>query len=293
MQGVSRSSAGPFVAGGLAVIVWGATPAFTKLAVNALDPVLVGVMRTVLAAAVALPIALSLGLKLPRSGRHAARFALSAFCGFVAFPLLFTIGQRFTSAAHGALILAVLPLFTGAYAAAFERRTLPARFWLGSAVAVGGEYVLVGLRLGDAGGEATLLGDTIVLASGLCASLGYVVGGRLVQDGYNSRDVTFWGVVAAGAALLPALPFLAGEIRWDPAGWLGVAYLALGSTIAAYVGWFWALARGGIARIGLLQFFQPIVGVFLAVAWLGDPLTLPLAAAMAAIIAGVIIARRG
>ena len=92
--------------------------------------------RTLLAGLVALPLALLLR---PRTATRTPDPAagLSAFCGFIGFPLLFTIGQRLTSAMHGGLILAALPIFTGLIAAAVERRRptaplvdrLPHRAW--------------------------------------------------------------------------------------------------------------------------------------------------------------------
>jgi len=60
-------------------------------------------------------------------------------------------------------------------------------------------------------------------------------------------------------------------------------------SIAAYVTWYWALAAGGIARVGLAQFAQPIVTLGLAVIMLREAMTLPLAAAC--ILAGISLAR--
>ena len=64
------------------------------------------------------------------------------------------------------------------------------------------------------------------------------------------------------------------------------------TTILGYVGWYWALAKGGIARIATIQFFQPISGLILAAILLGEQLTLPLAIASAVILAGVYLAQR-
>jgi drug/metabolite transporter (DMT)-like permease len=76
-------------------------------------------------------------------------------------------------------------------------------------------------------------------------------------------------------------------------GWLAVAYLALGSSILGYITWYWALARGGIARIAVLQFAQPVATLVLAALILDEPLRLPLALAGAGIILGIAIAQRG
>jgi drug/metabolite transporter (DMT)-like permease len=67
--------------------------------------------------------------------------------------------------------------------------------------------------------------------------------------------------------------------------------MALLSSILAYAAWYWALGQGGIGRTGLAQFAQPLIGVVFAVALLGEALTWPMAAAAAAILAGVALAR--
>ena len=70
-------------------------------------------LRTVLAGLVAAPIVLLTRQALP-VGRHRRLLLLiSAVSGFVAFPLLFTLGQQRTSAMHGNMILAALPICTG------------------------------------------------------------------------------------------------------------------------------------------------------------------------------------
>ena len=76
--------------------------------------------RTVLGGLVAAPLALAFRIALPKR-EHCLAFGISAFCGFIAFPIMFSIGQRMTSAMHGGLILAVLPIFTGLVAAAVEK----------------------------------------------------------------------------------------------------------------------------------------------------------------------------
>jgi drug/metabolite transporter (DMT)-like permease len=77
----------------------------------------------------------------------------------------------------------------------------------------------------------------------------------------------------------------------DALTWVSVLYLALLSSIVGYAAWYWALGQGGIGRTGLTQFVQPLVGVVLAVALLGETVTWPMAAAAVAILAGVALAR--
>ena len=57
-------------------------------------------------------------------------------------------------------------------------------------------------------------------------------------------------------------------------------FLAIVTSIIGYIGWYWALAKGGISRIATIQFFQPISGLILAAILLGEQLTLPLAGSL-------------
>ena len=114
-EAVSRLAAATLAAAGFSVLAWGLTPAVTKLAVAEIDPLTVGMLRTVLAMLPGLPLALALRLPLPAGARDWGLLAVSAACGFVGFPLLFGIGVHLTTTAHVALIMAALPLFTGLF----------------------------------------------------------------------------------------------------------------------------------------------------------------------------------
>ena len=113
----------------------------------------------------------------------------------------------------------------------------------------------------------------MILTSNLFASLGYVAGGRLEREGYPAMGTTFYGVGLYALIMLPfvflvdpgtSLPTTPVEI------WIAIGYLAVGVTIVGYTLWYWALGQGGIARVALLQFLQPVSGVILAAILLGE-----------------------
>jgi drug/metabolite transporter (DMT)-like permease len=196
---------------------------------------------------------------------------------------------------HGGMILAALPIFTGSYAALVERCRPTARWIAGCVIALLGECALIALRAGGGGAEPTLGGDLLVLLSALLVAAGYVAGARLAQTGYSSLATTLWGVALAAMVSAVIMAITVARGGWPSAGWLSwsaVIYLAGVTTILGYIGWYWALARGGIARIGTIQFFQPVSGLILAALLLGERMTLPLLAASVVILAGVWIAQR-
>ena len=292
---VGRAALAPVVVAMLVMVVWGATPVLTRIATDGIPPVLVAVGRTVIAGVVALPLLLVSRQSIASSGRPRTLLIASSLTGFVIFPLLYTVGQQRTSAMHGAIILAALPVFTGLYAALVGRRR-PAGMWAaGCAVALAGEAIVIGIRVGSAGADPTLVGDLLVLASGLAVSAGYVAGAQLALTGYPSRAATFWGVALAALVIWPvgAVALATGGLpHADVEDWLAVVFLAVITSILGYIGWYWALSRGGIVRIGTLQFLQPLSGLALAALVLGERLTLPMAVGAATVIVGVTIAQR-
>ncbi len=278
-----------------AIILWGASSVATKLATTTLPPLLVAVLRTALAGVAAVPLCFALRLPPPRTARHRGSIVLLGLAGFVVFPVLFSLGQALTSAVHGAMILAMLPVATGAFALGWDRQRPSARWWLGCVIAVAGEAVLAFGRPNAGQAAGSLTGDALVLLSVLFGAFGNVIGGRLQQAGYPAQAATLWAAMVATLFLGPFLPWIAPKPAWEhatPVAWLGVAYLAFGVTIVGYALWYWALGRGGIARTGLLQFLQPVSGVFLAWLLLAEPLTGPMLLAAAIILIGVGVANR-
>lgn len=290
-----RPESAVYVVALLAVVIWGGTPVATKIALVDLSPLAVALLRTLLGGLAALVLALALRLPLPESAEKRWLLALSAACGFIGFPLLLSVGVQRTTANHASIILASLPVFTAAIALAWDRQRPRRAWWLGVGVALLGEAVLVSGR--DVSGDATasLSGDLLVLGGNLFASLGYVAGGRLHQAGYGSVATTFWGAGLAALVLLPVAPLLISGAALTEASsgtWVGVLYLAVGATIVAYVMWYWALGRGGIARLGLMQFLQPVSGVILAWILLGERFGPSFLVAAGLVLAGVWIAIR-
>ncbi len=261
-----------YLAALLAVVLWGASPVATRIAVMEIDAVVVALLRTLIGGLAALGLALLLRFPLPGNREQRRLLAISAACGFIGFPLLFSLGLARTSANHASIILAALPIFTAAIANTWDRTWPHRAWWLGVVVTMTGEALLILGRGGSGGAVSSLEGDLLVLAGNLFASLGYVAGARLQQRGYPASSCTFWGAGLTALLLLPLAPVLipdASVLAVSTRAWTALLYQALAVTIGGYVLWYWALGRGGIARLGTMQFLQPVSGVILA-AWLLD-----------------------
>ena len=278
-----------------AVILFGASPVATKIAIQGIPAMDVALLRTTIGGLIALPLALFLGIRLPTTNHQRVLLLVSGFCGYIAFPILFTLGVSLTSANHASMILATLPMATGAIALAWDRAPPRLRWIVGCSVAIAGELLLIFGASASPGNHdgSQIIGDLVVLGSNLFAALGYVCGGRLQRLGYPARGTTFWGVALFSLVTLPVLPWVLHTPELFDAGlipWSGIVYQAIGVTIIGYILWYWALGSGGIARVGTLQFLQPVSGVLLAWFLLGESISLMYTLASAVILLGVWIA---
>ena len=282
-----------FAAAMLSVVLFALTSPLTRAITGDIDPLLLG-MRPAAAALVAIPLIVLLRLRGPRSRREWKLLAISAGASFVAFPILFTLGQAQTSATHGALIQAAMPIFTGLAAAVVERRRPGMHWWLGAALAFFGEGLLFAFRGAAAGPEATLRGDLLVLTASALSASSYVAGARL-SAAIGALPATLWCVGAGGLVLMP---FAAAWIPFEDWSHFGlgdliaVATLAYGPNLTAFIAWFWALQTGGIQRVAVFQFAVPPLSVLIAVVFLGERLTPVLVVALVLVLAGIALARR-
>jgi drug/metabolite transporter (DMT)-like permease len=284
-----------FAAAGLAISLFALTPVTARLSVVQFDATDVGLMRIAIAGLIAVPVLLIFRLRPPQLRRDWLLLSFSAFGTFSAFPILFVIGTQRTSAAHASLIMAAMPLFTVAIAAGLDRR-MPMRLWLaGTLVAVAGEAALVLLREYGAHTEQSRAGDLLVLCACILCACGSATGARVARH-MNSWAVTFWGIALAGLALGPIALLRLSAIQWTgvpPLSWIALTHFTIGAGIFAFVAWFWSLAKGGIDRIAVLQFMQPVLGVIFAWGFLGEHPTPMVLITGALIVLGIVIAWRG
>jgi drug/metabolite transporter (DMT)-like permease len=272
-----------------ALLLWAGTPIANKIAVASIDPGTAGLLRSGLAGVACALLAWLWKLPFPAAPTQRWWLALSGIASFALWPLLLSIGLGLTTANHAALMIATIPVFTGLMAAAVDR-VRPGLAWLlGVTVALLGTAVLIGVRAdGDSATAGSTTGDLIILLGVLACAAGYVAGGKLAPA-IGTLATTFWSLGSATLVLVPAIAVLWSRTDWAAVSlgaWFAVGYMALFSSLIGYVAWFWALGRGGIARISAWQLGQPVGTVILSALLLGERATLPLVVAGGAVLIG-------
>lgn len=272
----------------VAVTAFSLTLPATRVAVAELDPVFVGLGRSVVAAVIALFILLFARPRLPTRAQWRG-LIIVALGVVVGFPLLTAWAMQRVPASHGAILLGLLPLATAA-AAALRAKERPSRgFWI---VGIVGSALVVIFALISGAGKPTF-SDLALLAAVLAAALGYAEGGRLAQT-LGGWQVICWALVLAAPFLLVpvavvGLP-LGAPISLN--AWLAFAYVALVSQLLGFFIWYHALALGGIARVSQLQLLQPFLTLFAAGLLLGERITPLMVAFAVAVVVSVAVGKK-
>jgi drug/metabolite transporter (DMT)-like permease len=236
------------------------------VAVRELDPWLIGLGRALVAA---LPAAAYLWFaRAPRPS--AAQWRTLAVVGLgviLGFPVATSIGLQTVPAAHGAVVVGLLPLASALFATWLGGERPSARFWLW---AVAGSLVVLvfAWRHGDG---ALARGDLWLLLAVALGGLGYAEGGRLARS-LGGPAVICWALVLAAPVLALPVAWLAGRQAWPVSGatWGAFAYLALVSQWLGFFAWYRGLALGGVARVGQAQLLQVFLTIAAAAAVFGE-----------------------
>jgi drug/metabolite transporter (DMT)-like permease len=278
-----------FVYGLIGVAAFSVTLPATRAAVAALDPVFVAFGRALGAAVLAAIVLLVTRTPLPRRDQL-GRLAIVAAGVIVGFPLFSAWAMQRVPAAHGAVVVGLLPLATAVAGAWFAHERPSRQFWMS---AVFGSAVVVAFALWQGGGTPQPADALLVLAV-IAAAIGYAVGGSLART-LGGWQVICWALVlSAPIVAIPTLVSADGRLVTAPlSAWIGFAYVTVVSMFLGFFAWYRGLALGGIAKVGQVQLLQPFMTIFASAWLLSERIDLATVVAAALVIGSIALGRRG
>ena len=275
--------------GVLGVCLFGGTLPATRLTVKAIDPLFLTAARAALAGCAG--VALLLALRRPLPPREEwSTIVLGGLCTIVGFPVFTALAMVSVPAAHGGVVLGIVPLATAGAAAIVARERPSLGFWLAS---VAGAAIVVAFVLEQREARTVAISDLYLIGTVIAGAFGYALSGRL------SARMPGWEVVSWQVTAFLPLSALAAVLLWPhdlaavpPQAWAGLGYVSFVSQFFAFFVFNAAMAMAGVARIGQLMLLQPFVIVLLAAPVNGEPIRLTTLAYAAAVVATVIIGQR-
>lgn len=276
-----------FILGLAAVIMFAASAPFTRMALESFSPWFITFGRAAIASFGAI-VAL-LMVRRPIAVPHRLPAIAAGLLLVFVFPGMMALAFKTIPAAHGGVIMGMLPILTALFAALIDGDRPSPLFW---ACTILGGLLVAAFALRESGFEFSTGDIWLFLACPFC-SLGYVISGKL------SRHMTGWEVICWALMLVSPLTFAGVWLVWEPrflsptpAAFWALMYLGLFSMLIGFFAWNIGLAMGGIARVGQVQLLQTFFTLALSALLLGEHIGWDTVGFAGAVVALVAIARR-
>jgi drug/metabolite transporter (DMT)-like permease len=266
-----------------------ATSFVAKATLNDFSPFSLALLRLVGASAFAAPVVAlrrHAWRRVPTADRW--RMAALGLLGVTLNQTLFLTGLTESTPARSALLYALSPtliLVIGRLRGTERLSTLKVAGLVG---AFGGVSLILADRISAA--TSSLRGDLTILAGVLCWSLYSVLGRRLLRL-YDPLVVACVGLIGGTVAYLPVGLWSLSARELSAAsfgGWLGVAFMAIFSSVVGYSLWYAAIRRIPASQAAVVTNLQPATVVLVSWAALGEPISSGFILGAALVLAGVL-----
>jgi drug/metabolite transporter (DMT)-like permease len=197
-------------------------------------------------------------------------FLYLGFLGVTVNQVCFTIGLRFTSVTHSAIIVGMGPIYALILAVLFRLESATLRKVLGMTVSLLG-VILLATAHDAAQHSPTLLGDFITFIGSLGFAF-YAVLGKRVAGRYDALTMTTYNFLFGALFVLPiavhrAITFGPQWLVLPWRGWAALLYMALFSSSLAYLFYFWLLRYLEVTQLAAYNYLLPVsaslLGIFL------------------------------
>jgi len=256
-------------------VLWGGSFFFTHVALSALPPLTLVVLRVGLAALILNAVVPVLGLAMPRGTEVWTAFLFMGLLNNVVPLSLIVWGQTHIASGLAAILNATTPLFAVlvAHVGTSDERMTGKRL-AGVLVGLAGVVVMVGPVV-LSGFGTNLLAQVAVLGAALSYACAGVFGRRFRRMGVPPLATAAGQVTASTILLLPIVLMV--DRPWTLAMpgasvWGAIAGAAALSTALAYVLYFRILATAGATNLLLVTFLIPVSAILAGALALGESL---------------------
>src|ERR1700694_3092181 len=282
----------------LANALWACSYVAAKFALRDTSVNLMNALRMIISALVLLPFLIAWRKDLNLTRRDIPQLAVLALIGFVINKILEFGGLSLTTASDVALLITSESIFTAALSWLLLRERF--RPLTGGALLLGlfGVYLIVERSLVPnipaGGGALRIVGDLMVVLALVFESF-YTVRGKALLVKHPPLLITSVAIVGSTIFWIPLAGVDITLHGWHApglVGWLSIGWLAIMSTVIAYLAWFKGLANIDGSAAASTLFVQPLLGTTLAILLLGDQIVPTTIAGGIMIIASVYLISR-
>lgn len=274
----------------LVVFAWGTNWPVTKLIVHDMTPIWATAIRCMIGAGSLAPLLWVQGdFIVPKRGDMPVVLSVSVL-HMVAFSALVAAGVQFVPAGRAIVLGYTTPIWVAIGAAIFLSEAITPRRALGIGFGLAGLAVIFNPATLNWSDRSALYGSGLILIAAFCwaANIVYVRAHRWISTPFQ---LVFWQVLLAAVLLSAIAWFVEGapHIVWTPR--LAALMLYSGIVCTALAHWAMTMVNRSLPAVttSLALLATPLMGIFSATVFLGEPLEPSLFAAMALIIGGIAV----
>lgn len=278
----------------LVVLIWGTNFSMIKISLVQIPPMAFAALRFTGAALVLWLIMRWREGAVSLPSRSLWKLTWIGIVGNTFYQIFFTYGLSITTAANGALLIAIVPTLVALSGALLGIERLTRNIGAGVALAFLGVCLVVAARGGAALSLETIVGDLLMLGCAVSWTI-YTLGVRTLAAGISPlRITTMTMVTGVPGLLLLSIPDLLRNdwLAVSPAAWGGLAYATLLGLVVAYVLWNNSVRLVGGNRTAIYGCAIPLVAALAAWLLLDERLVPLQGVGAALIVAGVLLTRR-
>ncbi|WP_108259245.1 DMT family transporter [Mangrovicoccus ximenensis] len=251
--------------------MWSSAFTSARIIVAEAPPLLSLALRFAISGAIAVAIAAAIGQTIRLTRQQWAMTAVFGICQNALYLGLYFIAMQTVPASVATITASTMPLLVALLGWAFLGQRPPLLGWIGLAAGLAGVALILGHRISggaDLAGLALCGLGVLALAVATLVMRGASSGGNLLMI----VGLQMW-VGAAALAVAGGLTE-SWDVTWTPRLAGALAYTTLVPGIIATFVWFTLVQRIGAVKAATYHFLNPVFGVAIAAALLGEELSL-------------------
>ncbi len=286
----------PYIILVIQLLLSGGNYIIANAAAQTIPPPNLTFLRTIISGIVFLLYTLYARLPFRYKGRD---LTLLIFLGLISVTLnqfVFLYGMKYTTATEGALFYALTPIFVMLLSRKYLNEKITTTKIAGTAMAFTGVVVVILSKgsFADNGFHLQLehvKGDALIFVAVVSWATYTTLGRKLIIE-YGAINATvftalFGTIIYAPIGVWSSVGYNYGGLSGGQ--WMQVLYLSLGTSIAGYVLWYYALGKIEASKVAVFTNGQPVITAIMAYLFLDQGLSVAFAVGAVITIGGVVI----
>ncbi len=261
-------------------VLWASSYVAGKFALRGTSLIIMLTLRMSISALILLPLLIMKRGELKLTRKDIPQLAVLSLVGFVINKLFEFGGLALTTASDVALLITSESIFTAALSWVLLREHVKKKTVLALLLGFVGMYLIVERsvfpNLPPGGGTLRIVGDLLVVM-GLVVEAFYTVRGKTLLVKHSPLLITAASITGSVIFWIPVAGWSILSTGWHspgPLAWISICWLALMTTVIAYLAWFQGLSKIDGSAAASTLFIQPLFGTLLAIVLLNDQLSI-------------------